>query len=294
MECLRSLERVSCVGVGIYLVDNGSIPPVRPALEAAGIRANLIEVPRNMGFTGGHNLGGRKALEDGAEAILFLNNDTVADPGFLGPLIDAVSGDPSIGIAAPKIYFYGGDRVYWAHGAKVGRFTARSPHIGVYRKDEGQFDAVVDVDRVTGCAMFVRRDFLERVGFLDERFFAYSEDIDWCLRARRAGYRVVVVKESVIWHKGHRSSGRMGRPFIAYLQARNHLLMLRKHSGYFAAGGVFALIYFLSRVFAGVALGIAAWARTGNKMGLECALAMVYGVVDHWAGRYGPPARKFS
>lgn len=291
MECLRSLGRAGFAGSRIHVVDNGSSPPLRPDLEAAGLRVDLVESPENLGFTGGSNLGIRRALESGAEAILLLNNDTVVDPDFLGPLVKALSEDPGLGIVSPKIYFHGQDRVIWAHGARVDRFSGRSPHIGVYEKDSGQYERVREVDRVTGCAMLVRRDFVERVGFLDNRFFAYSEEMDWCLRARRAGYRLAVVKESVIWHKGHRASGRIGRPFIAYLQARNHLLMLRKHSDFFFAGGSLALIYFAVSLFWHVAESLSVWILKGDRRHRDQGMAMALGVVDYWRGRWGKPAR---
>jgi GT2 family glycosyltransferase len=278
LECLRSLLKISYPDPRIYVVDNGSDPPLREALGDLRTRVRLIENRENLGFTGGHNAALKLALSEGADQVLLLNNDTVVDPGFLEPLVRALNEDPGLGIVSPKIYFYGKDRVLWSYGARVDRLTGRSPHIGVDEYDSGQCDAIRDVDRVTGCAMLVRRDFLERVGALDDRFFAYAEEMDWCLRARRAGYRVAVVKESILWHKGHRSSGRIGRPFIGYLLARNHLLLLRKHSNYFFAGGSVALAYF--------ALSL------GSRLvraPLDYSRACVRGVVDFWRGRFGRP-----
>lgn len=272
-------------------MDNGSNPPLRPALESAGLQVDLVETGQNLGFTGGSNLGLRRALEEGAEVVLLLNNDTVVDPGFLDPLVKAVTEDRGLGIVTPRIYFHGQDRVIWAHGARVDRVTGRSPHIGVYEKDSGQYDRIREVDRVTGCAMLVRRDFVERVGFLDDRFFAYSEEMDWCLRARRAGYHLAVIGESIIWHKGHRASGRIGRPFIAYLQARNHLLMLRQHSGSFAANGCLALLYFMVSLLWHVAMGLSGWIFRGDRRRREQAMAMALGVVDFCMGRWGKPGR---
>lgn len=281
LECLRSLEKAAYRPRRLIVVDNASDPPLRPRLEASGIDARLLESGVNLGFTGGGNLGMRAALDGGAEAVLLLNNDTVVDPGFLEPLVGALRGDARLGIVAPKIYFHGRDRVIWAQGARIGPWTGRSPHIGVYEKDRGQHDGVREVDRVTGCAMLVRREFIERVGLLDDRFFVYGEEIDWCLRGRRAGYRMAVVKDSVIWHKGHRTSGRRGRPFIAYFQTRNHLLMLRKHSGFFAAGAAVAVLYHALAAGAAVLGGVV-------RGDLATASAVLRGVGDYWAGRFGP------
>ena len=285
IACLRSLARVTHRPLRIYVVDNGSVPPLRPDLEKEHLPVTLIESPENLGFTGGNNLGTHRALSEGADAVLLLNNDTEVDPGFLQPLVRALEEEPDLGIVTPKIYFHGQDRVFWAHGARIDRWTGRSPHIGVYEKDTGQHDHVREVDRVTGCAMLARRRLLEEVGLLDDRFFIYSEETDWCLRARRAGWRLGVIKDSVIWHKGHRDSGRIGKPFIIHLQTRNHLLMLRKNSGSFVAGGLVALAWFSLVAMRQVALGLAAC----NRAGWDQASAVLRGVVDFWRGRFGKP-----
>lgn len=289
LECVRSLLRARCPA-RIYVVDNGSRPPLRPALEEAGIHVRLIENAENLGFTGGNNVALRAALDDGARYVLLLNNDTTVDPGFLEPLVAALERDPALGLVTPKIYFYGQDRVFWAHGARVDRWTGRSPHIGVYEKDRGQYDAIGEVDRITGCAMMCRREVVERVGMLDDRFFIYCEELDWCLRIRRAGYRLAVVKDSVIWHKGHRDAGRIGRPFIAYLQTRNQLLLLRKNSNDFAAGGAGALVYFAVSFFHQLARGIGGWLWTRDRRYRDYARAVLAGAVDYWRGRFGKPA----
>ncbi|MBI2899308.1 MAG: glycosyltransferase family 2 protein [Planctomycetes bacterium] len=288
LECVRSLARLTYPSWRLYAVDNGSREPIAAEVRSILPDAVVIENGRNLGFTGGNNVGCRRAIEDGADHILLLNNDTVVDPGCIEPLVREME-DPGVGMSTPKIYFYGEDRVFWAHGASVERWTGRSPHVGVYQKDRGQFDHVREVERITGCAMFVRREVFDRVGFLDDRFFIYSEELDWCLRARRAGYRLVVVKDSVIWHKGHRDSGRAGRPFLLYLQTRNHLLMLRKNSNHFRCGGGPALVY------AGVAgmremlrWGLR-WIGSRERNDLRCLVAVGRGWADFACGRFGPP-----
>jgi hypothetical protein len=278
LECLRSLRGIAFPDARIYLVDNGSTPPLRPSLPASLPGVSLLESPVNLGYTGGCLLGSRAALRAGADHVLFLNNDTVVDPGFLEPLLRALEADPRLGIVTPKIYFQGRDRVVWAHGARFDPLTGRSTHIGVYRTDTGQYDRIRDVGRVTGCAMMVRRSFIEEVGPLDDRFFAYGEELDWCLRARRKGFRLAVVPESVIWHKGHRTSGRLGRPFVAYLQSRNHLLLIRKNAECFVAGGAPALAYFA------LAMG---YRLLASSRPAACAAAR--GVWDGLRGRFGPP-----
>jgi hypothetical protein len=100
-----------------------------------------------------------------------------------------------------------------------------------------------------------------------------------------------VIAESVIWHKGHRASGRIGRPFIAYLQARNHLLILCKHSGSFAASGCLALLYFMVSLLWHVAMSVSVWIFRGDRRRRDQAAAMIFGVLDFFLGRWGGPGR---
>lgn len=289
LECAASLARLTYPAVTIYLVDNGSRDFPRETFRIRFPSFVLIENGANLGFTGGNNVGCRRALEDGAEYVLLLNNDTVVDPGFLEPMIEEMERDATLGMVTPKIYFYGQDRVFWAYGASVGRWTGRSPHLGVYQRDVGQYDHLREVERITGCAMFVRREVFERVGFLDDRFFIYCEELDWCLRARRSGYRLAVVPRSVLWHKGHRDSGRIGRPFIAYLQTRNQLLMLRKNSGSFAVGGAVGLVWHTMSLAKEVGRNLAEGVVRRDPSKFRCARAFVHGAVDFWRGRFGRP-----
>ena len=289
LECVRSVVKVRYPNFRTYVVDNGSTVSPREKLSPHLDDVTLIENDANLGYTGGNNVGCRRALEEKVDYVLLLNNDTTVDPGFLDPMVDAMERDDRLGMVTPKIYFYGQDRVFWAYGAAVGRWTGRSPHLGVYRKDTGQFDSIREVDRITGCAMFVRREVFERVGFLDDRFFIYCEELDWCLRTRRAGWRLEVVPESVIWHKGHRDSGRIGRPFIAYLQTRNQLLMLRKQSGVFALGGGTAALWHTASLAKEVGRNLLAWMGTQNPDRLRVAGAFIRGVVDYWRGNFGKP-----
>jgi GT2 family glycosyltransferase len=279
LGCLKSLSRLQGPPSRTYVVDNGSVPPLHPSLGEYATSVVLIESARNLGYTGGCNLGARAALRDGAEYVLFLNNDTEVAPDFLGPLVEALNRDPGLGIVTPKIYFLGRDRVIWAFGARWDPWLGRSSHIGVYETERGQFEREQDVGRVTGCAMMVRRDFFDKVGALDDRFFAYGEDVDWSLRARRAGYRLGVVPRSVIWHRGHRTSGKLGRPFVSYLQHRNHVLLLRKHAECFVAGGILSLAY--------VAAAAAFRVATGSDRAMSWAA--MRGLRDGFEGRFGPP-----
>jgi GT2 family glycosyltransferase len=284
LECLRSLSQTTYRPVRLYLVDNGSKVPMEEEARTAYPDVIYIQNQTNVGFTGGNNVGCRRALADGCRYILMLNNDTIVERDFLEPLVRAIESDPTLGAVTPKIYFYDSEREIWGIGARIGRWTGRSPHWGVYTRDQGQWDHIQDVDRITGCAMFVRREILESVGLLDERFFIYEEELEWCHRVRSRGHQLRVIHESRIWHKGHRDSGRIGRPFITYLQTRNHLLVLRLHGGQYVLDGIVALLYAMAVALHGF------W-----KALISCSRAGVGAIWEGWRdailGRFGPPLK---
>jgi hypothetical protein len=282
LECLGSLTKIYYPNYRIFLVDNGSTEQIREELNMLFPQVEFIRSRVNLGFTGGNNLGARIALLEGASFVLFLNNDTTVAPDFLDRLVQACQTDPRIGMATPKIYFYGQPKVIWACGASIDRITGRTPHTGVYQSDQGQYDKQTDVDRITGCAMLVRRELIQEIGLFDERFFIYGEETDWCLRAKKAGYRLITVPDSVIWHKGHRDSGRIGRPFITYLQTRNHLLLLCKHQNQFALQAIPAILYTLGIILKELFIG----ASSGRK---DHVKAILLGMLDSFRRRYGKP-----
>lgn len=155
---------------------------------------------RNRGFSAGCNLGIRRALKNGAAALLLLNQDTVVEKGFLGPLL----ANPEE-IVAPIIKFKRRGKWIYDCGGKINWWLGRTKHIEKLsiipaRPAGGNFQFLIP-DYVSGCAMLIRRKVLEKIGLLDEQYFLYFEDVDFCLRASRAGFKIAVEPKSVIIHK---------------------------------------------------------------------------------------------
>jgi len=248
LACLESLSHLDYPSYEVVVVDNGSsdgsAAQIRSRFLREGSLVTLIENDENMGFTGGNNIGLRRALEGGRGALsdestarrlldepaayaLLLNNDTEVAPDFLRLLVEAAEADPSVGVAGPTIYYYDRPRVIWSIGGEIDQRRGRTRMSGLDMRDDGQFgQEVQDVDFVTGCAMLVRREAMENVGLLDERFFAYYEEAEWCVRMRQAGWRVVHVPRAHVWHKIS-PSARADSPLVHYYMTRNRLLFLR-------------------------------------------------------------------
>lgn len=227
LECLESLACLDYPDYEVVVVDNRSMDGSAEAIREQFPEVTLIENEENMGFTGGNNVGLRYAMAHGADYALLLNNDTVVDPAFLRVMVDVAEDEPAIGIAGPTICYHERPDVIWSAGGAIDWQRGSTRMVGLNERDEGQFGTEPrTVDFVTGCAMLVRRAVLEQAGLLDERFFAYYEETEWCVRAARAGFRIVYVPLAHIWHKIS-PVAQADSPLVHYYMTRNRLLFLK-------------------------------------------------------------------
>jgi len=208
LDCVRSLLEIQTPNVETIVVDNASSDGSAQAVrESFGGQVTVIVNDENLGFAAGNNVGIQFALGRGADFVLLLNNDTVVDANLINGMLRPFDTNTDVGITGPKIYYHDPPEQIWFAGGEV--FLARgvSRHIGIRETDRGQFDDQRDVDYVTGCALMARREVFELVGFLDPSYVAYYEDADLCMRARRAGFRIVYAPEGKVWHKISASTG---------------------------------------------------------------------------------------
>jgi GT2 family glycosyltransferase len=225
LACLRSLAALSYPNVQILVVDNGSTDG-----SVAAIRTNFPQVEQilnrsNLGFAGGFNQGLRRALQLKADYVFILNNDTLAPSALLEPLVLA-AGEPDVGVTAPVIVYAADPTQIWSAGA--GRNSLTLELTGDHGRGE-RLEAVMPREFVSGCAMLIKRVVLEQVDLLDERFFMYYEDSDYCLRVRRAGYRLLVVPGASLLHKVSLSSNGSDSQSERYWMGRSSVLFFRKH-----------------------------------------------------------------
>lgn len=227
IECLESLFCITYTNYNVIVVDNGSQGNEAASLkEAFAGRLSVIESPANLGFAGGANLGILKALRSDAEFVLLLNNDTIVHPAFLDELVAAAQRLPNVAAVGPKAYFYDRPEEIYSTGGRYSLWKGTAQQMGRGQRDEGQFEQPAERDYTDGVCMLIPRSALEQVGLLDEEYFAYWEETDWCARARQLGLKCYYVPEAKIWHKAERSQAR-GDAF-QYLYRRNALLFVRK------------------------------------------------------------------
>ena len=160
-------------------------------------------------------MGIKAALTQGAEWVFVLNEDTIVAEDCLARLVKAGLNDPRIGIVGPMVYHHNEPDTIQSAGRKIGK-DWQTWHIAQNEKDQGQFPQAHFVDWISGCAILVRREVIEQIGMLDERFFYYFEETEWCLRAqRRAGWYCMNRRPS----SRHKGDTRLSTP-----QSFRHLL----------------------------------------------------------------------
>lgn len=247
LECLESVLQSDqkSFELSVVIVDNcstnNSLKKIKNYLRSFAnnsrhSRVKVIENRENLGFSGGNNVGIRYALENEADWVFLLNNDTKIKNDCLIQLIKVAKSDKKIGLLGPKIYFYPGcefhqsryqenekGKIIWYAGGIIDWQNVLGTHRGVDKVDTGQYNQVSATEFVSGCAMMVKREVFERVSLFDERYFLYYEDVDFNLRAKQAGYKLIFVPQAIIWHK-NRGTGQTGLPHQEYYMARNRLL----------------------------------------------------------------------
>ena len=268
-ECINSLLRIDYFNYEIIVVDNGSTDGSLQALKCLFPDVIFIENDKNLGFTGGNNVGMQFALGHEADYVLILNNDTIVERNFLKELIRAAESDPDVGVTTCKIYSYDEPDKLWAAGGGVNKFWLKSYPYGAGEFDKGQYDIPCKVEFVSGCCMLVKRRVIETVGMFDERFFAYSEDLDWCIRIIQSGFRMKYVPTSRIWHRYGSptvrkntfsdnilpggSSTQTSTPLHHYFGIRNRLLIVKKHA---KSARAFILLFALLGIFVYLTAGL--------------------------------------
>jgi GT2 family glycosyltransferase len=207
LACLRSLRGVDYPRFRMVVVDNASSDGSVEAIAAQFPDINLVCNQKNELFSGANNQGIDIALSEGADFVLLLNNDTEVDSNFLTHMIETALSAPKIGMVGPKIYFFDQPDVLWYAGGVVNLRRGLVAHRGIRNRDCGQFDATGDTGYITACSILVSRECIEKVGVLDAEYYMYGEDMDWCYRARQAGFRLVYEPRARVWHKVSSSSG---------------------------------------------------------------------------------------
>ena len=218
------------------MVDNESSEKKLNVLLNDFNNLKVIQNKLNLGFGVANNQAITYALENNYDYVMLLNNDTEVDQNFISPLINCIEKNNSIGGVQPLIMNYNKRDLIWSAGGYLNKFFGNTT-------TNKSLEKKLNLDWITGCCMLLKTEVIKKTKLFDENFFAYYEDVDWSLRIKDLGYSLQLVETSLIYHHGSISSnnstseGKLSA-FVHYLNFKNHIYFLRKHSEKFNFFGV--------------------------------------------------------
>ena len=230
LDCLASIFQFGPPPFKVFVADNGSGDGSLERLRQSPFPIALIALDSNYGFTGGNNRGAEYVLEHdpGTRNLMFLNNDTLVEPGALVKLFDKLDESDKVGIVTPLILHHPEVNRVWAAGTDFSEFTFAAGRMLAGRRLTASAGTARQLKWATGCCLAIRADlFVKTGGFWDELFMS-GEDIDLCFKVRKLGFDILYLPSSVVYHKDAVSSGGHDSPLYVYYQIRNELFFRRK------------------------------------------------------------------
>ncbi len=240
------LKSIGDFDLKIVIVDNNSNDNSVNLFKSSyggNKKIKILESKKNLGFTGGNNLGIEYSLKNSADYILIINNDTEVDEHMISNLVSVFDKDSNVGISSPKIYFAPGfeyhkkynkhqiGKVFWYAGGILDWNNIYGKNMGVDEVDRGQFDLPREIDFATGAGFLVKADVLRKVGKFNNNYFAYMEDVELSQRVKNKGYKIIYNPKAFMWHKVSQSSG-IGSDLNDYYITRNRLLFGLRYASF--------------------------------------------------------------
>ena len=214
---LDSIRKLDYSNKEVLVVDNGSTDASLNTISNEFPDFRLLKNSENLGFSAGMNIGIKESRGD---LILLYNNDAIAHPASLSKMVETILSKNKIGMVGGLILYNKPNDVIWSCGGKLDLVTGTiwSDGLGekIFAKKPLQKNLVADVDYLSGCVLLIRKEVIQKIGLLDDAYLIGGQDLDWCLRARRAGFECVLNPSAIIWHIGSHSSRQM--PLKSYAE----------------------------------------------------------------------------
>lgn len=276
-ECIDSLLNSDYQNLEIIVVDNASTDNSLNVLKNKYKNIiKIIESKENLGFSGANNLGIDLAKEIGCDYILLLNNDTVIKKNSIIEMMRLANKYPN-DVIAPKINYFDKKDIIWSAGGGINWAKGNTFHYGMNKYDNGEFDEEKIIEFATGCALLLPLSIIEKVGYLEDEYFLYYEDTDYCTRIIKNGFTIRYCPESVIYHKVSMSTGGGESELYCYYIDRNRLLFNKKYND---KKYIQFLLYFYITRF----IKIIKWNLTGKS---NLAKSSIRGIKDFYQNKFG-------
>lgn len=232
IECIDSLKSSGVNDLNILIIENCSTDNSREKLLEEVPEVKVIHSGKNLGFTGGNNVGIKYAYENHFDYAIVLNNDTIVESkNSIKILIEEMDRNPDVTLGTGRIYYYPEKDKIWYDGGKVIRWRASELHYN-FRKSKNEIklnDNLREIDFISGCYMCIRLSDLPKLGYMDENFFIYLDDLEYSVRAIKKNLKLLYVPAAEIYHKA-RGEGKH-TPKLIYYSIRNRRLLINLHFG---------------------------------------------------------------
>lgn len=276
VPCIDSLKKSNMPVHKILVLDQASEDGSGEKLSSLYEDDSQVEVilnDKNYGFSGGMNIGIQKALDLGAEFVFILNNDTIVDEDCLSHLYNVIAGNTSAAVAGPAIMYHCNPEKLWQVGGYFNKLK-----MGVSVPDKGKKYSEIshntsEVSFLTGCALLVPRKTFQIVGFFDSSLFFYGDDVDFGLRIKKLGLKMLYVPAAKVWHKIDDITVDRTTPYVLYHLARSTVIVLRKNfSGIEKFYGIFLqfTLYTSFRI----------WQTVKGRRGWQSIISWLKGLID--------------
>lgn len=226
IQGVMSLLQSEKVNLTIVVVDNNSPDSSYELLkETLPEQIVLLKATENLGFAAGNNIGIKYALTHNADYILLINNDTEVNPHMIWNLKQNTSDRI---VTSPKMYYYDEPNKIWFAGGKFYKTSGRFKHLGENQQDGTNYENPLECDFLTGCCFMLTSNVVRKAGLLDESYFMYIEDVDYSLRLKNEGVKLMMIPSAKLWHKVGATSGGGTTKFNIYYGNRNRLYLQKK------------------------------------------------------------------
>lgn len=244
-QCINSIKLSTYSNYSIYVVDNNSSDnSVEILKEKFRDGITIIENDDNLGFSCANNIGIKKALDDGCNYILMLNNDTVIENNMIEEMLD-ISLKNHGSVVSPKIYYYDNKHIIWSAGGNINWVKGLPIQYGIDKVDSNEFSYEREVQFATGCCILIPKGVIEKIGLLSDKYFLYYEDTDYSIRMINGGVKIIYAPNAKMYHKVSASTGGSKSKLLIYYMTRNRLLFNKKFNKKYIISTLYFYITFI-------------------------------------------------